>query len=252
MLYVSSRQKLSKRAQILAVIALVLLASPSAFAVGEEVPYFTYQGKLLDAIGNPLVGPHTFIFTITSPLGTTCVLYEETQIINLGALGTFAAQVGSLVGDPKRTANDPLPPHQMAVIFTNNGGAIAATGGCGTYTPVGYDVRYLHVTVDGTALVPDQVIATIPNAWVAETIQGMPLSGLILNAGNVTQANLGILTAGAASDASALHNHYTQDDARYARTGTAAQQNFGSGDIDTTGHIYVGASGTDSGGDMEI
>ncbi|MCM2277452.1 MAG: hypothetical protein NDJ89_05195, partial [Oligoflexia bacterium] len=138
---------------------------------------FTFQGRLYDSGGvNPLTGAVDFTLGIYSSDGA-CLLYEEKQMgIDLSpTAGIFALEVGSAVGDAKRTASD--PGLAMAKIFANGSGAIRSAGAdCASgYTPTTGDARRLRVTVTPQAtgipitLSPDQTILAAPQASVAET-----------------------------------------------------------------------------------
>lgn len=176
----------------------------------------------------PLSGTIALTLGIYDPDGN-CLLYEESQSVDLsGTQGAFSVEVGQTpTTGGKRTGND--PGNAMPAIFAN-GAAIPAhpAGACpgNAYTSVTGAGRKLRVTVTPQAtgvpvtLTPDQVIGSTPQAAVAETVQGVSLSGLILSSGSVTQANLGTLTGTA--DASTLHHH----DSSYARKDAAA--NFSS------------------------
>jgi hypothetical protein len=140
---------------------------------------FTYQGKALNAAGTaPLTSTVSFTLSITDP-SSACVLYQESQTnVNLATTnGIFALQVGSLVGATKRVAGVD-PGLTMTTIFANNGTQlISSNGSCPGYTPASNDVRKLHVVItpsSGSAITvsPDLTINAVPNALVAETLQG--------------------------------------------------------------------------------
>jgi len=169
-------------------------ATQPCYAASESPQTFTYQGQYLNAAGTAgLSGFIDLTIGIYSP-GGTCLLYEEYQAgINLTPTdGMFAIQVGSLTTDPIRTANDPTPPIPMMQIFANAGAqlraddSLAATPTCpGGYTPAPGDTRKLRVTLwqSGvpTILTPDETISSVPQAWVAETLQGYSASAFVLN-----------------------------------------------------------------------
>ncbi|MEQ1877668.1 MAG: hypothetical protein ABL958_13570, partial [Bdellovibrionia bacterium] len=229
--------------RILAFVA-ALLAGFHAFAQSPQT--ITYQGRLMDPSGNaPLTGTVNMTLTVLDPSGS-CTLYEESQSVDLGTSGLFAVYVGSNTGAAKRTGSDPNI--SMNRVFGNDTAAGVVVPNSATcsllagYTPASGDPRLMRVTVDGTPLTPDLNLSAVPQALVAETLQGKTADGFIQVTGGTTQVNLGILTGGAASDASALHNHDTHDDARYARTGSAVTQNFGTGDVVTAGKVGVGTT----------
>lgn len=230
-------------------VALSLLFSPNLSAAQESPQTFTYQGRMMDASGTtPLTGSTYVTMTIMDPTAA-CVLYEEIQSpVNLGTSGLFSLDVGSATGAAKRTAND--PGLTMAQVFANGGTQIRAAGtGCTSgYTPASGDVRVLRVNVGGTTLSPNLAMTSVPNATVAETLQGIGASGFIKVTATITQGNIDTLTN--SGDASGLHNHDTHNDGRYARIGYGSSQNFGAGNLYTTGKIGIGT--TTPGTDLEI
>jgi hypothetical protein len=166
---------------LLSLILLPIIGNASG------VPYtFTYQGKALNAAGtSPLLTTVSFTLSLTDPTGA-CILYQETQsgINLLTTNGIFALQVGSAVGAGKRTASD--PGLTMTQVFANAGNQlVAASGACSSgYTPAANDTRLLHVVVtpsSGSAITisPDLSISSVPNAMVAETLQGQTVSQLM-------------------------------------------------------------------------
>jgi hypothetical protein len=156
----------------------LLLVSSLANASGVPTS-FTYQGKALNAAGTaPLTSTVSFTLSITDP-SSACILYQESQTnVNLATTnGIFALQVGSLVGATKRVAGVD-PGLTMTTVFANNGTQlVSSNGSCPGYTPAANDVRKLHVVItpsSGSAITvsPDLTINSVPNALVAETLQG--------------------------------------------------------------------------------
>jgi hypothetical protein len=200
---------------IVNLIFLLNLFCVQAYA-GQVPQSFSYQGTLYDSSGtNPIVAPVEFILDIYAP-GGTCLLYEETQTTDLtNTNGQFSLQVGHGM----RTSND----HGLSLtnIFANTGSQLVAAGSnCSSgYTSSSGDSRSLRVTIlvqggNPTTLSPDLVFSSVPNALVADSLQGLAPSDLIQNQGTVSQANLQNLTNG--SDASPLHNH----DSQYVKLGS--------------------------------
>jgi hypothetical protein len=155
----------------------VLLASTTTFAAGVPAS-FTYQGIVMNSAGTaPLTSVVSLKLSIYDPTGT-CLLYQEQQAnIDLSQTnGTFAVQVGSAVGAAKRTGTD--QGLAMTSVFANNGQILAAsTTNCTTgYTPAANDNRLLRVAVTNggstVTISPDLQINAVPNALVAETLQG--------------------------------------------------------------------------------
>jgi hypothetical protein len=76
----------------LAILALTLLAAP-AFA---QVPqHMTFTGRLVDNLGNPLVGPVQFEFSIIDPDDPTFDFIEIHEGVPLDATGGFSVQLGT-------------------------------------------------------------------------------------------------------------------------------------------------------------
>jgi hypothetical protein len=231
-----------------------VLFSFSAFA--DTLPqYYAFQGKLLDAAGtSPITGTVGLQLGIYSPDGL-CLLYEEYQSgIDLGTTGNFSIEVGSALADSKRTGNDPAK--TMAVVFGNTGTQIRAPGSanCGAgYTPAPSDGRVLRVTyhpaVGGpVTLTPDMALGSLPQATVAETLQGITPAGFLQPNGakNLSQTTIEHMTDG--TDASALHNH----DSLYLKAGGSSSQNVGSGGLYTSGTIGVGVLAPPAGTQFQI
>jgi hypothetical protein len=162
-------------------IGLISLLSFTAFA---GVPSsFTYQGVVMNSAGTaPLTSVVSLKLSLYDPTGA-CLLYQEQQAnIDLSQTnGTFAVQVGSAVGAVKRVggADQGLT---MSAVFANNGQILAgSTPNCTAgYTPAANDVRLLRVTVTNggstVTISPDLQINAVPNAMVAETLQGQTLA----------------------------------------------------------------------------
>jgi len=213
---------------VIKIVSVVSLVFNVASTVGiqpavadDSSDSFTYQGRFLTADGSAsLTDTVNVTFGIYDPQGA-CLLYEESQAgINLASTdGLFAVNVGSAVGDSKRTASD--PGKNMRTVFSNAGTQIVpASATCtGGYTPASGDGRLFRVTVASqttgvtTTLSPDLVISSVPMAKVAETLQGLTPSQLIQVQGSVSQASVAGLVGGA--DASTLHNH----DSLYVKLG---------------------------------
>jgi microcystin-dependent protein len=172
-------------------IFIIAFLSSSAFAA--QPVSFTYQGKALNAAGtSPLTTTVSFTLSITDPSGA-CLLYQESQsAINLATTnGLFALQVGSQVGASKRTSGVD-PGLAMTQIFANAGTQlVAASGSCTSgYTPAANDPRKLHVVVTPTSgspitITPDLSINAVPNAMVADSLQGYSATQLLTPAGTI-------------------------------------------------------------------
>ncbi|MFL5815144.1 MAG: collagen-like protein [Bdellovibrionia bacterium] len=164
----------------------------SAFAFSENAQTFTYQGQLLNNAGTPLSDSSvTIVLSIYNP-SKNCLLYEETQTVDTTTTdGMFSVQVGqATTSGGKRTAND--PGLRMATIFRNDGTQIRAAGtNCTSgYTASAGDGRVMQVQVTPSStgipvtLSPDEKIDAVPQAWSAETFQGIPLGNFIQLSGS--------------------------------------------------------------------
>jgi hypothetical protein len=173
-------------------LTLSLILLPIVSNAAGVPTSFTYQGKALNAAGTaPLTSTVSFTLSITDP-SSACVLYQESQPnVNLATTnGIFALQIGSLVGSPKRVSGTD-PGLSMTTIFANAGTQlVGSSGSCAGYTPSANDVRKLHVVITPSAgspitVSPDLTINAVPNALVAETLQGSPLTSIYTPAGAI-------------------------------------------------------------------
>ncbi|MGE3610778.1 MAG: tail fiber domain-containing protein [Bacteriovoracaceae bacterium] len=237
--------------QKLVVLILSLTSFELAIGASESPQSFTFQGRLFDSAGTtPLAEVVELKFQILNPSGN-CLLYQETQNVDVTSTsGVFAVSVGSATGAAKRTAGVD-PGLSMANIFKNNTSTAtrAAGANCAAgYTPTAGDVRLLRVTVTPSStgtpetFSPDQTINSVPQAIVAETLQGLSPSDFVqTDATYVTTANVnklfGSLVDGVV-DATDLHTH----DDRYVQLSSTSAQNFGTGGFNTTGASSVGSS----------
>jgi len=172
--------------------ALALVFSPStAFAFSENAQSFTYQGQLLNNAGTALLDSSVVMILSVYDPGKACLLYEETQTIDTSTTdGMFSIQVGSVTGAGKRTASD--PGLRMATVFRNDGTQIRAAGAnCPAgYTAAAGDARVMQVKITPSStgtqvtLSPDETIDSTPQAWSAETFQGLPLGNFIQLSGS--------------------------------------------------------------------
>ncbi len=235
------------------IFILLAVIAESVIAAEESPQSFTYEGTIYSASGNSgLADIFTFKFQILSEDGN-CVLYEEVQnSVNLiSTTGAFSLRIGGPTGAAKRTTGPASDPgFTMAQIFRNAGSLTVPTSICpaGSYSPSAGHARKLRVTITpqstGTAetLSPDYTITSVPQALVAETIQGTPLSGLITASGVVTQGNMTKLSDGSDISNEGLHNH----DSRYLRAGGSSTVNLGSGSTYTSGNLGIGTNSPSS------
>jgi len=188
-------------------IGLVMtLAIPwSAEALNESPQTFTLDGRLYQTgTTDPLLdGNLALKIQIIDPNGA-CLLYEEQQTVStLTTDGYFHINVGSATGSAKRTGTD--PGRSMIQIFQNISAITAAsvpgqtcTGGA--YTPTVGAVRYFRIIVTPSAtnvadtLTPDLVIDSVPQAMVAQSVQGLERADILQTSTSastaLTQANL--------------------------------------------------------------
>lgn len=183
-------------------VILIGLFGSAAFAVGELPQTFTLDGQL-SKVGtdDPLLDSSaTIVVQILDP-SKTCLLYEERQFINtVASEGYYSIQIGSNIGAVKRTASD--PGRTMIQIFQNRSAITAnsapgETCAGGTYTPTAADSRNFRLIVTPSAtgvadtLSPDTLMDSVPNALVAETLQGLiPDQFLQVGTGDLSQANV--------------------------------------------------------------
>ena len=153
---------------------------------------FTYQGQFLNAAGTAPLNDTLDLMTfgIYSP-AVDCLLYEESQATFdlVASGGLFAVQIGSVVGDFSKRTNPRDPGLTMAAVFSNAAAAGRTAGANCTsgYTPLSGDKRVLQVTVTPHStgipviLTPNQIIGSVPQAIVAETLQGYSVNQLLFN-----------------------------------------------------------------------
>jgi len=236
----------------------VLLLTAPAFAVNYEVaPGFTYQGRLFETDG---VTPYTGTINVTSsiydPTGT-CLLYQETQnTVDLSASnGLFAISIGSATADGKRTGID--PGLSMAQVFANTGSVLRANPSAhcaGGYTPGTDDTRILRLTITentggATDTLPDQTLSSVPQAQVAQTLQGLYPADLLQVSTPVTQANVQALVNNDDISSLNLHNH----DATYVKISSGGSpSSLGSGGVYTSGQLGIGMGAPAAGIQMQV
>ncbi|MEN9723139.1 MAG: hypothetical protein RJB38_1125, partial [Pseudomonadota bacterium] len=232
------RSERQKRQESLLVCGAVFLAQTLMVLFGvmspahAETPLgFTYQGRLIDpTTSQPMTGAIDLTFGIYDSSGN-CLLYEESRSgVTLGSEGLFSVSVGSELSDSRRVSGRD-PGLMMREVFSN-GAPFASHGQCsGGYTPVAGDRRVLRVTVStggmSETLSPDQVIESVPSAWVAETLQGKGPESFLQVEGALTQASAVSLTSG--GDAEGLHHHDARYDAKYLSKSSGATQTITSG-----------------------
>lgn len=129
-------------------------ASPSPGAL------FTYEGILTDSAGNPLSNSaQTVTFQI---LHGTCLLFEESHLLNVGDVGEFSVTVGSGTRQDNTGNTGPR-------IFGVSGNANCEGSSPTSFT--GFTGRTLHIKIGSVDLSPDIVIGNIPMAINAQRLE---------------------------------------------------------------------------------
>ena len=160
---------------ILVLSQLSLFIAPDALAItGAQT--MTVDGRLYSSltVDTPLLDSSVVLdIKILNPAGN-CVIYEESQTVNTSATdGRFTILVGSAVGASQRVAGSN---NAMATVFQNYS---AIPGLSCTYTPIAGDARLMRITVAPSTtgsieiLAPDSVLDAVPNALIAESLQGL-------------------------------------------------------------------------------
>ncbi|MCB0347675.1 MAG: hypothetical protein KDD37_02520, partial [Bdellovibrionales bacterium] len=151
-------------------VLLILLFSLVGSAQERLPGVFTYQGRAFQSDGTtPLTGTATFSVQIRSADGN-CLIYEETHsgVDLTSSVGFFALNVGD------GTASSGLGLSDAFSNLAANKATLSGTCG-GVYSPLNQDSRVLRVTVDvggGPISLDDQYIYTVPQALVADTLNG--------------------------------------------------------------------------------
>jgi Collagen triple helix repeat (20 copies) len=130
-----------RTANALRAAGAVVLAGVAYASHAAAVPMaLDEQGRLFDAIGNPVVGTTAFVFTLYDAPAAGNVLWTETQGVTLDG-GYFSARLGEVT---------PFP----AGVFDGS-------------------KRYLGVAVNGDAeMTPRQAIVSVPYALVSDNATG--------------------------------------------------------------------------------
>jgi hypothetical protein len=214
---------------------------------------FTYEGKVLNSAGTaPLTSVVSLTLSIYDPTGT-CLLYQEQQAnIDLSQTnGLFAVQVGSAIGAVKRTPSDQAL--GLSTLFANNGQILASgTTGClAGYTPGTNDIRILRVQVTNggstVTISPDLQINAVPNAMVAETVQGLSPATLA-PVGSILTTSISTCPPGYLAADGTLYSATTysnlalayKNSANYIYGGTVSSGNF---NVPNTQGLFLRGSG---------
>jgi hypothetical protein len=155
----------------------------------------TYQGRIISGNGVPLENPSVqFVLEILSPDPEQCILYYETQTLNMsGTSGYFTI----IIGKGTRSGSDPNL--SFAQIFQNTTDLnvlACAPGYSSPYTHVSGASRKVRVKFnDGSqwvSLDSDYLLTSVPQAVVAQNLQNKTPSDFIqvTSTGSLTQANV--------------------------------------------------------------
>jgi trimeric autotransporter adhesin len=180
--------------------ALMFVVFSSAFAQTEPPQFMTVDGRLYDSSSptDPLLDASVLLKIQVLNPAKTCILYEEEQTVStLSSNGYFNVRVGSPTSDPKRSTDDSN--NSMMQVFQNQNASIAGRNSSGSgvpcsYTPANGDSRFFRfiVTPSSTGvtsqLSPDMTIDSVPQALVAESLQGLSPDSFIQVNANTTQA----------------------------------------------------------------
>jgi hypothetical protein len=179
---------------------LLVLASfcSAAAATGNVGPQgITLQGTILTPANQPEEAASvTFTLQVVSPGSEDCLLYQETQTVNMtSSSGAFSLVLGS----GTRSGVGFQSTSTLAQIFNNSSGTISSlTCASGSsYTPNSSDSRKIVLTFDDGSgpqtLSPSLSVESVPFALMADSLQGKAASDLInvnTSSAAVSQANL--------------------------------------------------------------
>ena len=225
----------------------ILLVQPLAKAQTLSVPAgLHFQGQIVDSNGAPLQAPSVgFTLQLTNP-GGSCVLYEETQTLNMtNSNGTFDLVLGS--GNPTSGpgSNNPSPAISFTKTFLNSGTFSGL--GCGAYTPGANDARKLKVSFnDGTqtvSLSTPYTITSVPFALYADSLQGKQAADFVqINTGTaaLSQTNIESIFS-TLSNVTQLQNLIAGTSTLYAKSSVAAGEAL---------PVYAGAPATPAAGSV--
>lgn len=154
-----------------AALVAALLGSVSVFAAQG----LTLQGRLLSAAGAPIQS-NAVVFTVRvkSPGAESCLLYQETQTLDLSqSSGDFALTIGAGTrAAPSVDGGNPLN-----AVFSNSApisltaASSPCAGGVTSYSPASADTRILSIAFDdgtGPDSVPEFAMNWVPQAMFAQ------------------------------------------------------------------------------------
>lgn len=183
---------------VFGILSLLLLAETS-MAAGTGL---TYQGRILKPDGSPLDSSAVqFTLQVRSPGSESCLLYQESQTINMSdSGGAFSLELGT--NPTSRVAAAVDGGFSLTRIFANNGTLTLPSCVFGsTYTPNTADGRVLYITFNdgsGAQTLSPQKINFVPYAIEAMQISGYNATQFlrtdsgtapVLSAANLTMLN---------------------------------------------------------------
>ncbi len=190
----------NKKLKATLVVFCSLFFNFTAVAQTDLPQHFTLDGRLFEpgSATDPLLDSSTVVTIQVLNPAKDCVLYEEEQAVNtLGTNGYFSLRVGSPTGDSKRTGLDRN--NSMTNVFYNRvtpiNGKTQANANC-TYTPAAGEERFFRFFIKPSTastavqLSDDMPITSVPQALVAQTLQGLGPSDVFRTSVTSTQAKL--------------------------------------------------------------
>lgn len=221
-------------------LSLILLLSSSLSLAAQT---FTVQGRLLNSNGSAITSSSVqFRIQVKSPGAEDCLLYQETQTLDLSQTqGAFALTVGQ----GTRAASTIDGGNALNLVFSNSSAIslTSATLPCGSgatsYTPAVSDTRKLNLSFDeGTGW---DTIPTITLSWVPQAMHAQNADSL----GGVNSTQF--LKVASGTTPSALSGAaYTELLALLA--GTSTQYVTPGSSLSTAGNISQTGTGTISTG----
>ncbi|WP_415063600.1 glycine-rich domain-containing protein [Bdellovibrio sp.] len=202
-----------------AFLAMMILAQTTWAYVPGGV---NFQGRIIKPTGEPLEASSVvFTMKVMDPTANDCLLYEETQTVNMSnSDGVFNV----VVGQGTRTASD--PGKSVSAVFSNSSTpltGLTCLGGVTAYTPSVGDIRKIRVIFnDGTQTVTlgsDFEVRSVPYAMYAQSLQGKTPTNFVQTSANITQPNV-----------ESVFSHFTElmdivsgSSSLYMRSGAGAQ-----------------------------
>ncbi|WP_374073295.1 tail fiber domain-containing protein [Bdellovibrio bacteriovorus] len=222
----------------IAVAVVFLTHSISLAGIG-----LTYQGRILKPDGSPL-DSSSVRFTIEIKSYNDCLLYQETQTVNLSASsGVFSLNIGSA----------PAPQIQnyvgssLSAVFTNRG-SFTGLSGCtgGTYSPNADDDRKIVVSFEDLTLgsptietIPSQNISYVPFSIETYQISGYTSQNLL----RVSDGNVAAMTVANFNELMNLINGASTQYVTSATNGVTSvafsASDFTGGTITSTGSVAL-------------